>query len=40
MHDAAIYVGIDVSKDGVDVAAGSGGAVRRFTNTPAGVGNL
>ncbi len=40
MHDAAIYVGIDVSKDGVDVAAGSGGAVRRFANTPAGVGNL
>ncbi|MDE2863058.1 MAG: IS110 family transposase [Chloroflexota bacterium] len=40
MHDDAIYVGVDVSKDSLDVAAGSEGSVWRFANTPAGIRKL
>ncbi len=40
MRENAAYVGIDVSKDKLDVAVGSGGAVCRLANTSAGIEKL
>lgn len=40
MKSAAVFVGIDVAKDQLEVALGSAGPVRSFTNDDRGIGNL